>query len=415
MKRFSVLIGSILITLVCIATPLYAQTFNFPFNDTMTTDFGPAFADVILEPVNFLPCEGGPIALCYYSGPETDATGLGLELPCVQTLDGTTANCECFEVSYGKYFVDINAILNLDVYNDTIAECGTDGSGCQGTNSAPVCESINNGTFSPGTDMISTFSFGCVASEGIGSTNCEDKTLYAGCMTAPCTRTSEEGIVNCLCPTFDGPFQVGLNDQTCNLGGDLVWSAAYNPNVSGTTPTPPTGGCIPDAPESLGGCPLLTKNDIPAPPANIDCGKVCQEYEDCQGSDGIGIGFTCDATLCTSACNDQDLVALACTGLQACAVIEIIKLEEEVGCSCCASQICGCDANSKTEQAVFDLNKRQRNRGITPQCDINDTLCGENTNNGSSSCALAPAGAQKSFPLYILVVGLIVLRRFRRA
>ncbi len=413
MKRFSICLVSILLSSVFIAMPLYAQSFNFPFNDTMTTDFGPAFADVILEPVNFLPCEGGPIALCYYSGPEADVAGLGLELPCVQTLDGTAANCECFEVSYGKYFVDINAILNLDVYNDTIEKCGKSGILCQTTNSAPVCTEINDGTFIPGTDMISTFSFGCVASEGIGSTNCEDKTLYAGCMTAPCTRTSEEGIVNCLCPTFDGPFQIGLNDQTCNLGGDLVWSAAYNPNVSGTTPTPPTGGCIPDAPESLGGCPLLTKNDIPDPPANIDCNQVCQEYDDCQGSDGIEIGFTCDATLCTSACNDQDLVDLACTGLQACAPTEIIKLEEEVGCSCCASQICGCDANSKTEQAVFDLNKRQRNRGITPQCDINDTLCGENSNNGSSStCALAPAGTSGSLPVFLLIIpGLIIVRR----
>jgi hypothetical protein len=414
MKKLLALGGLILIALVYFITPVYSQSFNFPFNDTMTTDFGPAFADIILEPVNFLPCEGGPIALCYYSGPDTEISGQ--VLPCELTLDGTAANCKCFEIPYGKYFVDINAILNLDIYNDTIEQCGTDGSGCQTTNSAPVCDTINNGTFAPGNDLISTFSFECVPEEGIGSTNCEDQTLYAGCMTAPCARTSEEGMVNCLCPTFDGPFQIGLNDQSCNLGGDLVWSAAYNPNVTGTTPKPPTGGCIPDAPESLGGCPLLTKDNIPDPPGNIDCGKVCQEYEDCQGADGIEIGFTCDATLCTSACNDQDLVDLACSGLQSCAVTEIIKLEGEVGCSCCASQICGCDANSKTEQAVFDTNKRQRNRGITPQCDINDTLCGENSNNGnsSSSCALAPAGAQKSFPMYILVIGLIALRRFRR-
>ena len=108
---------------------------------------------------------------------------------CVLNADGKTANCECFEIPYGKYFVDINAILNLDVYNDTIAECGLDGSGCEATNSAPVCESINNGTFSPGTDMISTFSFECVPEEGIGSTNCDQPPLlYAGCMTAPCSR-----------------------------------------------------------------------------------------------------------------------------------------------------------------------------------------------------------------------------------
>jgi hypothetical protein len=195
----------------------------------------------------------------------------------------------------------------------------------------------------------------------------------------------------------------------------MVWSAAFNPNAEDTSPILPPGVCIPDAPVSNGGCPLLTKNEIPPPPADIDCGKVCQEYEDSQDVSGIELGFTCDATLCTSACNDRDLVDIACSGLQALGVTEIIKLEVEAGCSCCASQICGCDANPKTEQAIFDLNKRQRNRGITPQCDINDTLCGENSNNGgSSTCALAPAGAQKSFPSYILVLGLIALGRFRR-
>jgi hypothetical protein len=375
----------------------------------MTTDFGPAFADIIIQKSNFLPCKGGPIALCYYSGPEPET--------CVVVPGGGFANCKCFGIPYGLYFVDIHAILNLDIYMDTIAQCGKEGIGCQIPNSAPVCETINNGTFIPGADMISTFSFECIPTEGIGSTDCTQPPSipYAGCMTAPCNRTEEDGIVNCFCPTFDGPFQIGLNDQLCNLDSDMVWSAAFNPNASGTSPILPPGVCIPDAPESNGGCPLLMKNEIPAPPANIDCGKVCQEYEDSQDVSGIELGFTCDATLCTSACNDRDLVDIACSGLQALGVTEIIKLEVEAGCSCCASQICGCDANSKTEQAIFDLNKRQRNRGITPQCDINDTLCGENSNNSSSStCALAPSGAQKSFPSYILVLGLIALRRFRR-
>src|SRR4030067_2346217 len=68
------------------------------------------------------------------------------------------------------------------------------------------------------------------------------------------------------------------------------------------------------------------------------------------------------------------LVGEACSGLESCDVSEIIKLEEEVGCSCCASQICGCEPNGKTEEAVFELNEKQRERGITPQCDINGTL-----------------------------------------
>lgn len=369
MKRLPVFILSILLSSVFVAIPSYAQTFNFPFNDTMTTPFGPAFADIIIEPSNFLPCEGGPIALCYYSGPEPET--------CVLNPDGKTADCKCFEIPYGKYFVDINAILNLDVYNETIAECGTDGSGCPVTNSAPVCESINNGTFSPGTDMISTFSFECVPEEGIGSTNCnQPPLLYAGCMTAPCSRTGADGIVNCLCPTYDGPYQIGLNDQACNLGNDMVWSAAYNPNAGGTTPTPPFNGCIPDAPESLGGCPLISQGSIPNPPPNIDCDQVCQEYKDCRNLSGIEFGYTCDATLCTSQCNDKNLLTEACSGLSDCDTSEIIKLEVEAGCSCCASQICGCVANSDTQQAVFNLNQEQRDRGITPQCDINGTLCG---------------------------------------
>ena len=417
MKILPAILGLALITSMYSVTPLHAQFLDFPFNDTMTTPFGPAFADVVFtEPPGdqttlFLPCEGGPIALCYYSGPETET--------CELTLDGTAANCKCFEIAYGKYFVLLTAILNLDIYNETIEKCGADGSNCTRANSAPVCKAINEGTFIPSTDLISTFSLACVPEETIGCTDCTEPQLYAGCMTAPCTRTDEDGIVNCLCPTFDGPYQVGLNNQACNLGEELVWSAAFNPsgcNSSGPTTSPitPPGGCFPDAPEEQGGCPLLMEGNIPDPPADIDCDTVCGEYSGCvDSSTGVEIGFTCDAVLCTSTCQDNDLVGDACTGLQSpsCSTSEIIKLEEEVGCSCCASQICGCEANSQTEQAIFNFNQDQRDTGITPQCDRNGTLCGEIS---SSACALAPAGAQPSLPLYLLFFGLIVLRRFRR-
>ena len=86
MKLMSLLIVSILITLVIITTPAYAQNFDFPFNDTMTTNCGPAFADILLEQSNFLPCLGGPIALCYYSGPEPET--------CVLRPEGDIADCE---------------------------------------------------------------------------------------------------------------------------------------------------------------------------------------------------------------------------------------------------------------------------------------------------------------------------------
>lgn len=377
-------------------------------NDLMTTPFGPAFADIVLLPRNFLPCRGGPFALCYYSGPDSGNP----PLPCVLTEDGKFANCECFEFAYGTYFVDINAILNTEVYLETIEKCGVEGGGCQNTNEAPVCESINRGELIPGADSVSTFSTACVKELGLGQTNCTEPALYAGCMTAPCIRCGEEGIVNCLCPTFDGPYQVGQDDAMCNLSNDLVWSAAFNPNAGDGGKTFPTPSqCIPDAMGEIG-CPLLTA-DIPPPPGDIDCEEVCEEYQSCQGRGGIEIGYTCDATLCTASCDDGDLVDAACSGLQNCDVTEVIKLEEEVGCSCCASQVCGCDPNNQTNQAIFDLNERQREKGITPQCDINGTLCGNKTpsGGGGSGCSVASIGTSTPVPLYLLIPFFILINR----
>src|SRR3984957_18353746 len=132
------------------------------------------------------------------------------------------------------YFVDINAILNHSVYEKTVAQCGSDGSLCAGVNSAPVCQSVNQGTLIPGAKLFSTFSFDCVPTNGIGQTSC-GQAPYAGCMTAPCRETdSQPGIVDCSCPVFDGPYQVGQNEQVCSLGDDLVWSAAYAASTSCT-------------------------------------------------------------------------------------------------------------------------------------------------------------------------------------
>jgi hypothetical protein len=341
----------------------------------------PAYADVLLEGSNFVQCKGGPFALCYYSGPNNGA----VDLSCVPTPDGKFANCNCYKIPYGTYFVDINAILNYKVYSKTIATCGKDGTRCFGqVNKAPVCNDINTRQLIPGADMVSTFSLDCVPTDGIGLTNCTEAEPYAGCMTAPCYKTSDTaktGIVKCSCPIFKGPYQVGQNDQECTLGDDLVWSAAYNPNVTGTSPTPPSGKCFPDAPGALG-CPLLPPPPY-TPPAGIDCEKVCEEYTTCRNSAGIEAGFTCDATLCTGQCNDRNLVSRACSGLttdghvsSVCDVSEIAQAEVAAGCSCCASQLCGCDANAKTEHAIFKLDAAQRTRGITPQCDVNGTLCG---------------------------------------
>jgi hypothetical protein len=368
-----------------------------------TTVFGPAYADITLTSTNFVPCRGGPYALCYYSGPSSGAE----DLSCTLTADGNYADCQCFDIPYGVYFVDINAILNHDVYEKTVAQCGADGSQCATLNSAPVCANVNQGNLIPGSSVYSTFSFDCVPENGLGLTDC-GAALYAGCMTAPCFKTNQAGIVNCSCPVFDGPYQVGQNDQACTLGGDLTWSAAYappaatptatplaadrsanaykmmradsnddsEPAVPAAVPSPPA--CLPDAPGGFG-CPLYVSGTTMLPPdSGVDCAKVCDEYHSCLQPKGAQAGFTCDATLCTDECNDRDLVSTACSGLSGCDISEIVKAETAADCSCCASQLCQCDPSVKTNKAISALNQQQRDRGIKPQCDINGTLCGSN-------------------------------------
>jgi hypothetical protein len=356
-----------------------------------TTTFGPAYADITLAASNFVPCRGGPFALCYYSGPSAGAE----DLSCTVTPDGNYANCQCFDIPYGVYFVDIHAILNHAVYEKTIAQCGADGSGCATLNSAPVCANVNQGNLIPGSSVYSTFSFDCLPENGLGVTNCTQQP-YAGCMTAPCFKTSQPGIVQCSCPVFNGPYQVGQNDQACTLSDGLTWSAAYAPPPTASpTPTPAMSAdaykmmsagvpaavpspsaCLPDAPGALG-CPLYVPGVTMIPPdSGVDCAKVCDEYHSCLQPKGAQAGFTCDSTLCTDECNDRDLVSVACTGLAGCDISEIVKVETAANCSCCASQLCGCNPSAETNKAISALNQQQRDRGVTPQCDVNGTLCG---------------------------------------
>jgi hypothetical protein len=112
------------------------------------------------------------------------------------------------------------------------------------------------------------------------------------------------------------------------------------------------------------------------PGSNVDCTKVCDEYDSCAQKAGAQAGYTCDATLCTDECNDRDLTGTACAGLSGCDISEIVKAETAASCSCCASQLCGCNPDAKTNNAIAALDQQQRDRGITPQCDINGTLCG---------------------------------------
>ncbi|MCB1943300.1 MAG: hypothetical protein KDI53_14875 [Candidatus Accumulibacter sp.] len=368
---------------------------RFQLNTLCTTPYPPdtpdtpAWADVLVAAKNFVACKGSPIALCYYSGPETSPAGTD-PTPCKLREGGAIADCTCFEIPPGStYFVDINAILNLGVYLETVIACGRDGGEClpAGGKVAPVCEAIRTGTLFPGkqVDLISTFSFALEQKIPIAVQNnacvTEPYTRYAGCMTAPCKRTdvidSVTGnfLAQCACPTYVGPFQVGTDlagTPGCQLPDDTVWSAAYS-TFGGTFPTVPD--CIPDA-LGANGCPLLSPDppDIPAPPAQISCNTVCSEYYK-SSNKGVQVGFTCDATLCTGAA-DPDLVAKACAGLDKHGVSEILKLEMAVGKSCAASQICGCQPNKKTNEEIWRLNAAQRSQGIEPQCDQNGTLCG---------------------------------------
>jgi hypothetical protein len=151
------------------------------------------------------------------------------------------------------YFVDINAILNKDVYLETVKVCGKEGKDClpMGTSPAPVCDAINNGTLIPGAELISAFSPFLERQLPIGVTHCDTEpyTAYAGCMTAPCKRTGTVDatthlpLAECSCPTYTGPYQVGQSNQQCGLGTTNLWSAAYTPPRS----PPSLPACIPNS------------------------------------------------------------------------------------------------------------------------------------------------------------------------
>lgn len=133
---------------------------------------------------------------------------------------------------------------------------------------------------------------------------------------------------------------------------------------------------MPDDPNPDVACPLYPVETTLTPESEL-CQVACQQYAQCT-NDAIEVGFTCDATLCTSECNDRALVEQACSGLKPpdCQTSAIIQVEEIAGCSCCASQICGCQPNQATNEEIFVLNQLQRDLGVEPQCDINGTLCG---------------------------------------
>lgn len=244
----------------CPPSPCGDDCSNKPFVPTRcwTTEYGPARADVYLENTNFLLCDGGTYALCAFSGPP-DPTGKpgNNALPCVLQGDGA-ANCTCQVYTSGPYYVEINSILSLYAWYETVAACGADGSGCKnmaacgGTKPAPrscpdlqfapVCQYVNQQGHDPdlelipGADVISAYSFAMNDDYPVGSTACPSGE-YAGCMTAPCYFQEGDAIppvdgqlIQCMCPTWTGDFQIGqsIEKSQCTIGGGgvYVWSAS---------------------------------------------------------------------------------------------------------------------------------------------------------------------------------------------
>jgi hypothetical protein len=232
-----------------------------------------AWADAAQAPINnpqqaeqyFLACSltPNPIALCYYSG----MPGLPDKTPsCTLSQNGNTAQCNCYEISannppdqtgeYAYSYVEITSILNQDVYNKTVSECGQGNINCltladvlNGTSKmqAPtLCAALTsqpNGLF-PGADLVSDFSeigMSTVNNPGIPpplSLNDSEMctTTYAACMTAPCKHTNKIDpatklpLASCTCPTWDGPNQVG-NPQILGPKGGKAYSCSPNPYV----------------------------------------------------------------------------------------------------------------------------------------------------------------------------------------
>ncbi len=423
---------------------------RFRFNDRRTTAFGPAYADIWLHQSNFLACKpplGRPFsyALCLFSGPAVGTpvpeggAAANPALPCRLSADGKSADCTCYALTteqyppYVPYFVDINAILNLDLYLRTVGACGHDGENCSPReplrsyswwNDAPVCRAANGGRVIPGTDLISVFSTVKSSDYATGaspnSTSCTTG-KYAGCMTAPCHYSGKQdsagnSLVQCQCPVYEGPFEISQAGVPCDANKltpsaarpktgapppVYVWSAAHNPAFNHPTIDPPAGGCLPDAPDGKG-CPLYSAQTYyPVTKRSPLCREVCADYRagirpssNRSAPRGIQIGYTCDAALCTMLGNGQtkppehdpllkaEILQNACgslselNGLRA-----ILALEQIDQVSCGASQVCGCDTpgrdiDAATQAEIAALNKEQETVGVTPQCLINGTLCG---------------------------------------
>ncbi|MEL7059332.1 MAG: hypothetical protein AAGN46_04805, partial [Acidobacteriota bacterium] len=223
-----------------------------------------AARDSYSSPTNFLRCDSGEYALCYYSGADP--------LPCDLSTD-ETGDCQCqvFTASAeAPMYIEIGGILNACVYAETVEQCGANGAGCQNictdhpsipgcsatstSRVAPACDYVADGTFNPAADVISTFSLATVSvPDGRGTFSIASNDAngqYAGCMTAPCTGSEIDADGNeyttCACPLWptDGSsadYQFGRrchpgddpkSPRNCDLADDQVWSAAVDASLT---------------------------------------------------------------------------------------------------------------------------------------------------------------------------------------
>lgn len=230
---------------------------NLPFCRTTcspTTASGSS-DEAVSSQTQMLYCENTTYANCHYSGPPwaTGSNPNNIPLPCKLNADNTVASCKC-EVFTGPSYTKIGEILNLGVYYETVAVCGTDGSNCQnqltcppgttqcegGGEIPPVCKYLaqqnpKNSEVSliPGADLISVFGFAMqknYSDSSPTSTTCND-IVAADCMTAPCWyeagaagSSSGTKYATCACPTlFTSSYTLPQDGQTCNLPEGYVW------------------------------------------------------------------------------------------------------------------------------------------------------------------------------------------------
>jgi hypothetical protein len=162
-------------------------------------------------------------------------------------------------------------------------------------------------------------------------------------------------------------------------------------------------GCLPDVAGDKG-CPLYSPlSQYPVAKGSPICRGVCDAYrtgirQSTSGSAShIQVGYSCDATLCTRVGIGQtapppvnplrkaNLLRHVCGSPAELSGMQIILALERIDqCSRCASQVRGCatagiDIDPATQGEIAKLNAQQEQLQITPQYQINDTLCGAQT------------------------------------